>query len=178
MALVGGVLPDASIYFMWAQAKLRGLSEDIIWRDLYYSEGWQRVGAITNSIPLFLTVIVVSWVVGGRLAATDIGKHPLATACLALGVAAVVHCLTDLPLHADDGHPHFWPLSSWIFNSPVSYWDPRHYGNWWSPLEIGLAVLIVVVLWRRFITRWVRALLVLCLSSYAMVMAYWFLAFS
>ena len=56
----------------------------------------------------------------------------------------------DLPVHHDDGHPHFWPFTMWIFESPLSYWDPRHFGAWLGAFEIALAVALVVLLWRRF----------------------------
>ena len=39
-----------------------------------------------------------------------------------------LHCLGDLPLHNEDAHAHFFPFSTWHFRSPVSYWDPRHFG--------------------------------------------------
>ena len=50
-----------------------------------------------------------------------------------------VHCVTDLLVHREDAHAHFFPLSSWRFVSPVSYWDPRHYGA-----VVGLVELVLV----------------------------------
>ncbi len=46
----------------------------------------------------------------------------------------------DLPVHHDDGHRHFFPLSDWRFASPVSYWDPEHYGR-----IVGTAEAVFVV---------------------------------
>jgi hypothetical protein len=35
------------------------------------------------------------------------------------------HNLMDIPMHAEDARPPFWPLSRWRFKSPVSYWDRK-----------------------------------------------------
>jgi len=43
-----------------------------------------------------------------------------------------------LPVHHDDGHRHFFPLSDWRFESPVSYWDPAHYGHIFLWIELLL----------------------------------------
>jgi len=41
----------------------------------------------------------------------------------------VIHAVLDLPVHHDDAHRHFFPFSNYRFMSPISYWDPKHYGN-------------------------------------------------
>lgn len=74
------------------------------------------------------------------------GLFWLATACL-------IHTAIDIPLHYDDGplllFPFNWTLR---FYSPVSYWDPRRYGNIVAPLEhlfiLGLLIYLFVG-WRR-----------------------------
>jgi hypothetical protein len=70
-----------------------------------------------------------------------------------------MHLGLDFLLHHDDGRAHFWPVTNWIFQSPVSYWDGRHYGNIVGPLEIAMSLLCCAVLWRRFATGWMRALI-------------------
>jgi LexA-binding, inner membrane-associated putative hydrolase len=37
------------------------------------------------------------------------------------------HNILDLPTHAEDARPPFWPLSRWRFKSPISYWDRKFY---------------------------------------------------
>ena len=72
---------------------------------------------------------------------------------IALCGAAMLHLVLDFGLHHDDGRAHFWPISDWIFQSPVSYWDPAHYGNWVGPIEIVLALAACAWKWRRY-TGW------------------------
>lgn len=66
------------------------------------------------------------------------------------------HDLEDLPLHAEYAHRHFLPFSDWAFYSPVSYADPRHYGNIMAPLEWVVVLICIGVLWRRGISRWLQ----------------------
>lgn len=190
IALVGALTPDASIFVMWGIAKIQAIPEAEIWRDWYYSPFWQSMGAITNSIPLFLLLLALGWIAGGRFAntpraAADYHENnaakcvkPFGTALVIFAGAALLHVLTDLPLHHDDGHPHLWPLSTWIYSSPVSYWDPAHYGRIWTIIEILIAAVLILVLWQRFRTIIVRAILMLAGLSYLIVSGYWIMAFS
>ena len=175
--LAGAVLPDASLFVMWGQARLAGVPEARIWSELYYSDRWQEIGAMTNSLPLFALVALLAALAGGRLVGAAARARPFASALLALGLAATLHVLTDLPLHHDDGHPHFWPFSDWIYASPVSYWDPAHHGRAWSAIETALALGLIVVLWRRFRHVVARGALALAALSYGAVAAYWSGAF-
>lgn len=68
-------------------------------------------------------------------------------------LGAGLHSLIDVFTHADDGPVLFFPLNwSYRFNSPVSYWDPEHYGLFFAPLEHLLDLVLIFVLvrtWRR-----------------------------
>ena len=137
-ALLGGFLPDFSLYFMffWHQLVLQTPTQRIF-NDLYFSDYWQNIFAMDNSfivwgIVLGLALFLKSgWMV-------------------AMSGAAFVHLLCDFPLHVDDARTHFWPLTMWKFESPISYWDSNHYGNIVSTLEILLVCLMLGILWRRF----------------------------
>ena len=85
----------------------------------------------------------------------------------------MVHVATDFPVHVFDGHPTFWPFSDWVFQSPVSYWDPRYFGDYVSFIELALAVSLIAILWRRFSSPAVRGILVLAAVSYAAIAHHW-----
>jgi len=72
-----------------------------------------------------------------------------ATQALAFLASMALHCLVDLPLHREDAHAHFWPLTSWRFLSPISYWDPRHGGSFFLAFELALLLAAPFVLRRR-----------------------------
>jgi hypothetical protein len=83
-------------------------------------------------------------------------KQPLAVAFIASGL---LHHAFDFALHADDAHRHLWPLSNWRLESPVSYWDPAHYGTIVAPMEAALALGLALVLRKRAQARLARAML-------------------
>ena len=137
-AIVGGLLPDTSLYLMvfWNRV-IRKMSFNEIFDEQYFSPYWQQVFAIDNSLILWggLLVLALFFRLGWFVAFTGSGT---------------MHLMLDLPLHHNDGRAHFWPVSDWIFESPVSYWDPGAYGNIIGPLEGIFCLIFLVMLWRRF----------------------------
>jgi len=163
-ALLGGFIPDAALYGLFFWARFNGVSAAEIFGERYWSPSWQLAMSPGNSIPLWLAVLV-----GGYLASKREGNWKTAgIAFMAMAGAALAHCALDLPFHVNDGHSHFWPFTTWKFQSPVSYWDPRHYGAYVRPFEFALGLACLFIIFRRFKARWVRAL---CLLGMAISIA-------
>jgi hypothetical protein len=162
-AALGGLLPDIPMFVMFGWNRfVDGLSASTIFGRLYFEPTWQTTIAITHSIPLFGALLAL-----GFAARLDWLK------IFAAGV--LLHIAGDLPLHNDDAHAHFWPFTMWRFESPVSYWDPNHYGMIAAPLEIALAIAMMVILWRRFPSLWVRAMMAVLTTLYVAVPAFFML---
>ena len=176
-AFIGAVLPDASLFLMFAIAKAQGVSEQVIFSEWYYSEFWQGLGAMTNSIPIYALVALTAYILQKSTNQNSVGVRRWYEVISIVGLAAFIHTLTDLPLHHDDGHPHFWPFSHWVYASPISYWDPNHYGAEWSLVELVLAAVFIVLLWRRYANRLARVGLLLAAISYAAMSLFWLNAF-
>lgn len=150
-ALLGGLAPDLSLYLMagWHLVVL-GTDPQVVFGQLYYSYAWQSVFAVDNS--------VILWGV-----AFAIGLWCKWWILIAFAGAGLLHIGFDFPLHAGDGRAHFWPITDWIFDSPLSYWDHQHHAGWIGPLELLMTALLFAVLWRR-IKEWPwRALFTLLL---------------
>lgn len=158
--LIGALLPDLSIFvlYFWGRA-IAGYPARHVWREVYWQEPWQTLGAISNSFPLFLAILAIGWWL----------KRPV---ILAFAGAALLHLACDLPLHVLDAHRHFWPISDWRFQSPVSYWDGRFHGRVVRIFEIAFAISLIVLLARRFKGLAVRVLLGAALASYIAVPLY------
>ena len=77
--------------------------------------------------------------------------------------ACLLHSFVDVLTHVDDGPLLFFPFEWTIrFESPVSYWDSRHYGTQFAVFELTLDVLLIAYLclpplWRLARARLVRA---------------------
>ena len=67
-----------------------------------------------------------------------------------------LHSTLDIFTHVHDGPVLFFPFNwTYRFASPVSYWDPEHGGNIFSPLEHLLDVGILIYLFVKW--RWRKA---------------------
>jgi hypothetical protein len=161
--VTGALLPDAVIFVMFAWSKLVGAPESEVWSSWYFNPPWLTAIDWMNSLPLFGMILLVGWMLPRDPPASNL----LSSALMLFALAAITHLLGDLPLHVDDGHAHFVPFSEWRFASPVSYWDPRHYGNIVGLIELALGLMLIVILWRRFTGRVLRALLACAVLAYA-----------
>ncbi len=152
-AMLGGVLPDLSLYLMvaWAQW-IQGYSPREVFGRLYFSDGWMAVFAVDNSIPL--------WGMGFALALWL--RRPV---LVALTGAALLHLGFDFMLHGPDARPQFWPLTDWKFDSPYSYWDRSRHAGLIGPAEMLIsAVLTGFLVWRHRSTA-LRLVLALLLTA-------------
>lgn len=149
--VLGSIIPDAAIY-LWApyQRFVNGVSGETLWRELYFAQPMQNLIAYFNSIPIYGVLAVI----GYAARAKTWGKLTLFFA-----LAALIHMATDLPVHNHDAYRHFWPLSDWRFISPFSYYEREHHAGWVSLIEALLALISIIVLWRRFPKLWVKILL-------------------
>ena len=143
--LLGALLPDLAMFAFYGWQKfVLGTPEQVIWSQAYFDPAWQDFFDVFNSIPLVLLIGLIGW----RLKSVF-----LEALCLSM----LLHCILDLLMHHDDGHRHFFPISDWRFESPVSYWDPAHFGQYVLVVEAILVVVAAVVLWRSARPRQVRA---------------------
>ena len=129
---VGAALPDVPIFLFYLWSKfIRRQSEQQIWTESYHQPGWQIAIALFHSLPIALIGLLATHYLGWEL--------------LRLGfLSMVLHCLLDFPVHNNDAHRHFYPFSNYRFISPLSYWDPKHYGRIVSLVEKGLVLLATI----------------------------------
>jgi len=148
-AIFGALLPDLSLYLLvfWALV-IDGLSAEVVFGRLYFSDLWQGIFAVDNSFVLWGFVLVLGLWFRARLVTV-------------FAASGLLHILFDFLLHHDDARRHFWPASDWVFVSPVSYWDPSHFGNIAGPVEVAVSLLLCLVLWHRFRSVTARALITL-----------------
>jgi len=133
----GALVPDLPMVGFYAYQRLGlGTPEHVIWGQLYFDPSWQAFFDAFNSLPLIALAAFFAWRAGS-------------SAALAFLASMALHCLADLPLHREDAHAHFWPLTSWRFRGPISYWDPRHGGFVFLGFELALIVAAPFVLRRR-----------------------------
>lgn len=163
--VIGSILPDLPIFlFYLIQKILFGASEKDIWSDAYFHPLWQNLFDLFNSIPLICLGLLVSWWKKARASGY-------------LFASMLVHVLCDFPLHNDDAHRHFFPFSDWRFESPLSYWDPAHFGCVVAPLEFMAVAYCSYVLLRRYKSRFARLAVIMLaliyLAYFAFALIFW-----
>ena len=136
--LAGAILPDLPIFLFYGWQRLAlGTPDALIWTEVYFRPSWQAFFDAFNSLPL----AAAGWALAH---AAGLGRAAAFFAAMAL------HAVTDLPVHHDDAHRHFLPFSDWRWASPVSYWDPQHFGTLAAAGEATLVAVASVLLWRRY----------------------------
>lgn len=145
-AFLGAFAPDISLYLMVAVSIWgMGIPAETVFRELYYSDAWQSVFAVDNSFILWgLALGLAVW--------------RRSSVLVALCGAAILHLALDFPLHTHDARQHFWPVTDWVFESPVSYWDNAAHAGVVSPIALSLSAGALVVIWSRSRVLWLRGL--------------------
>lgn len=145
-ALIGGIVPDFFMVPMILISRfVLGQDMGTIWDETYYSAPWWTLDQIANSAPLYAVVLVLGLTAGRRL-----GSAWWPRFLTALSLSALLHVVLDFFTHASDGHCHFWPLSDFVFNSPVSYWEGAHFGRPFGILEALSGLVAAPILWRLY----------------------------
>lgn len=179
--LIGSVTPDLPLYGLFAWTKIMGIPEDVLWGQIYWSPPWPVIMGAGHSFIVLGTILIIGLWMWQRSThtkasalsaqASDSGES-IGEIIACFAAAALIHALADFPLHVDDNHMQFWPVSDYKFRSPVSYWDPDHNGTVWSIIEALIGIICAVVLWRRFPQWWVRALCAFAILLYVAVPVY------
>jgi F0F1-type ATP synthase assembly protein I len=159
-AAAGGLAPDLPMFMLVGCARWIGRhAPRDIFGTLYFSDRWQTLLAPWHSLPLWTAALALAlwqgWIVAAAFAAS-----------------ALLHVGVDFFLHVHDAHRQLWPLSSWRFRSPVSYWDSRHHGHLFRPIEMALAIGFAGYLLTQYRSPLVVALLVATLGLYGAQLAY------
>ncbi|MDP5338887.1 MAG: hypothetical protein NWQ28_09975, partial [Nodularia sp. (in: cyanobacteria)] len=104
--LIGAVLPDVPIFVFYLLMKfVYRLPEKQIWSEVYYQPLWQGIVSTFHSLPLAVLGVLIAHFWNWQL--IEIG-------CISM----VLHSLLDFPVHNNDAHRHFFPLSNYRFISP------------------------------------------------------------
>lgn len=155
---LGALMPDLPVLaFYFVCRYILGLSDDEIWKDVYYRDRWFNVFATFHSIPL------TAGLCGLGIA---VGSHALAL----FGASMCMHNLVDLPLHAKDAHRHFFPFSNYRFKSPISYWNPTYWGRVVAAGEMALLAACSFTLYPVLVSPWAKGALLF--ANAAFVVAY------
>jgi hypothetical protein len=154
--LLGAILPDVPISILYVREHyLHHVPDEVIWRDHYQRPFWQNLIHGMHSFPLSAAGLTISLALGSSFGAFFFAS-------------ALLHALGDFPIHVEDAHRHFWPLSNYRFISPVSYWDLRYHAREVAAVELLCVSAACLWLWVRQISVPVHVALAAVMAWYAL----------
>lgn len=166
---LGGIAPDVPMLAIVGILRMSGYGFGDIFGRLYWENWWQVSNAIGHNFLIWSAVFAGSLWLARRPEALPDGRAAIVAA---FSGSALLHSAIDFICHREDAHMQFWPLTRWKFVSPVSYWDPAHFGREFGLFEAGLGMVMAVALFRIW-RKWpVRAALALAMLLYAAVPAF------
>jgi hypothetical protein len=164
--VIGSALPDIPIFLFYIYQRFySGVSEIVIWSIVYYIPAWQNLFDTFHSLPLIVAGALIFHYLDLRFVSR-------------LFIGMSLHSLVDFFLHADDGHKHFFPFLDFRFVSPISYWDPRHFGIVGVGMELMVVAIGSLIILRRANPAWVRNMIYFIWLFYAAGTTFLFLYLS
>lgn len=147
--VIGSALPDIPIFLFYIYQKFySGVSEIVIWSIVYYIPEWQNIFDTFHSLPLVIAGTLIFYYLGN-----------LFVSRIFAGMA--LHSVVDFFIHAEDAHRHFFPFHNLRFESPLSYWDPHHFGFVGAGLELIVVAVASLVILKGDYPEWVRKMIYL-----------------
>ncbi len=150
----GAILPDVpaiagTAYYIGPSFLREGWSSmdsEKVVEAIYVSGPFGSTGVALHSAvpPLALLLLYVIF---------DLGRRDRRRILLWFLFGWLGHAVADFLTHADNARPLFWPLSDWTWASPVSYYDPLHYGKEFFLISHVLILLMMAAL----LVRWIRS---------------------
>ena len=143
---VGASLPDlpafaATAYYVGPTFLREGWSamDESMLENIYFSGPFGGTGSALHSVVPVAALF-------GLYAVLKLGLRDHRRILLWLLIGWFGHTLADFLTHVDDARPLFWPLSTWKWSSPVSYYDPNHYGFIFFAANHALMLLTMILL--------------------------------
>ncbi|MCP4183742.1 MAG: hypothetical protein GY761_10550 [Hyphomicrobiales bacterium] len=177
--VAGALFPDSDVWLMFLVERAKNTPGCEIFHYRYLQEPWISLQAAFNSFLVYVTLFAVGYLFSRTTALRPLSRTGLLNTRASDGLiragvlmmlfsgSALLHISIDFLLHNEDARRQFWPVSNWIFRSPLSYWDPNYFGNYFAVFEILLGVSLTIILWRRFPVLKLRIILVLICLAYA-----------
>lgn len=155
---LGAIAPDIALYALsfggiWYFGQVRGMDRkevaEHLFQNLYYNDPWWIGSHNFFHSPTMLAILILIALTFGKVLPSC---HAVCRWCLFFLAACLLHSVVDILTHFDDGPVMFFPFDwQYRFSSPVSYWDPAHYGK---PFLVFESVLDICLLGFLMSDRW------------------------
>lgn len=139
----------AIIYYRFAQGWELVRIFDHMFDTLFFLDIWWIVLHNVFQAPLILIagILTTGGILWARRAKQSSRGHTVTLWIFVFCISALLHTVLDILTHHDDGPLLLFPFNFTVrFYSPVSYWDPDHYGLVITTFEVVVDILCIVYL--------------------------------
>jgi len=166
MIFTGAIMPDLPLFVFFAfYTIILPTPQQVIWHEMYFYPFWQAVFDLFHSLPIWGIFFLFSFFAK---------RYRASIFCM----AGLLASAQDLFVHHEDAHAHFFPFSDYRFASPVSYWNPEHYGRQFALFEILMVVAAGIWTFKRLESRWGKILLIMAIAALITSSSLWSFIFS
>lgn len=161
VVLYASILPDVPLFILtlWYFA-VYGVGFGRAYDSFYYEDPlWIVSHNVFHGPLVIVAVALVGWALCRRARAGEGSRRTRGGAMLlSFAFGTGLHSFLDILMHNDDGPLLLFPFDwNTRFSSPVSYWDPEHYGLWVFPVETVATIVLTIYLIQRRRSRSGRA---------------------
>ncbi len=149
---LGAVAPDIPLYFLglggyFYYTRIQGWTRQATFQHMFGTLYFEHPFWIASHNFLHAPLIVL----GGMV----LGKRMRSKVLYYFFMACALHSVVDILTHHDDGPVLAFPLNwTYRFSSPISYWDPAHYGRYFSVFEMLLNLFFMAYLLAPLVKKW------------------------
>ncbi len=152
---MGSVAPDVALYFLsfggiYYYTQVLGWDASRTFKHLFDTMFYQDPGWIISHNLLHAPILV--GLLGGLAGLGARLQIPAMRWFCWFFAACFLHSVVDVLTHHDDGPLLFFPFHwGYRFASPVSYWDPEHFGREFMVFEgvLDLMLIGMIIRWRN-----------------------------
>lgn len=150
--LIGAIAPDVPLMFLFVGVVLISL---LIGASFHagvdhFSELYFKDPLCISAHNILLSPVSLLIAIAFSIAVPVVEKRNK-TAAISFFSGCAFHSLVDILTHHGDGPLLLWPFNWELrYSSPVSHWDPAHFGG----LFLGIEMLMNLVLGYWLLTRW------------------------
>jgi Zinc dependent phospholipase C len=155
--LLGSIMPDLplvllsstrALYLLFSKGHPITSIHSFMFDELYFNNPWWITAHNVFHAPFILLT-------GLALTYHDRAAKGVGFWLFYFFLGCLFHTVLDIPTHASDGPLLLFPFNwQWRFHSPISYWEPAHWGVAFTLFEYTLNGIILVYWGVSRLKRW------------------------
>ena len=151
--VAGSIIPDLPLIALssslFLQYSEQAKAHEIMHYNFENNPLWISLHNTPHSLVVLLPLLFIAWL---------LKRYKASQWLYWLALGAILHTVIDIFTHNSDGPKILFPLSWTIrFYSPISYWDPAHFGRAFSIFEYLFDFSLLIYLLKDYFSKAFKA---------------------